>query len=231
MSALVNRLADALFSFGIEDKLGALFYPALILTSLLLLVLASNSFRLFKIGFPVLGAVLGYVAGSKAFADFVAAKLPESAASLVDPAIIAGVACALVCAFIFMVFRTLSIIVLDVAISYVVVGDILIEALKNLQFVRDILINLDSKSAMMLGAILCGLCALISIFIINKFFNAAYVISTSLIFTVLAFALPAIFLTAGMENPGKTVLMVTDASTVLGCIFALRQYFRHRYFW
>ena len=231
MSALVNRLADALFSFGLHNKLGALFYPALILTSIVLLILAANSFRLFKIGFPVLGAVLGYVAGSKAFASFVAANLPEAAANLVDPAIVAGAACALVCAIIFMLFRSLSILVLDLAVSYVVVGDILIEALKNLQFVRDILINLDSKSAMMLGAILCGLCALISIFIINKFFNAAYVISTSLIFTVLAFALPAIFLTAGMENAGKTVLMVTDASTVLGCIFALRQYFRHRYFW
>lgn len=231
MSALVNRLADALFSFGLNDKLGAFFYPALILTSLLLLVLAANSFRLFKIGFPVLGAVLGYVAGSKAFADFVAAKLPESAASLVDPAIIAGVACALVCAFIFMVFRTLSIIVLDVAISYAVVGDVVIEALKKLQFVRDIIINLDAKSAMILGAILGGVCALISILIINKFFNVAYVICTSIIFTVMAFALPAIFLTAGLENAGKTVLMVTDGATVLGCIFALRQYFRHRYFW
>ena len=231
MSALVNKLADALLSFGINDKLGAFFYPALILTSLLLLVLAANSYRLFKIGFPVLGAVMGYLAGSKAFADFVAAKLPEAAANLVDPAIVAGTACALVCAIVFMLFRNVSILVLDVAVSYVVIGDVVIDALKNVQFVRDILINLDSKSAMMLGAILCGLCALISILIINKFFNAAYVISTSLIFTAVAFALPAIFLTAGMENAGKTVLMVTDCATVLGCIFALKQYFRHRYFW
>lgn len=230
MSALVNRLADALFSFGLHNKLGALFYPALILTSIVLLILAANSFRLFKLCFPILGAIMGYAAGSKAFASLVAQSLPD-VVKLIDPAIVAGLACAIVCAIIFMAFRSVSILVLGVVIGYMIIGDALKEALKNLQIVRDIIINLDGQSAMMLAAILGGVCALVTVLIVKKFFNITYVISTSLIFTVLAFALPAVFLTAGMENAGKTVLMITDAASVLGGIFALKQYFRHRYFW
>ena len=231
MSEIAQKLADVVLGFGLTDKLGALIYPALAVTSIILLILAMHSFKLFKIGFPLLGAAMGYIAGSKAFAGFVADKLPADVAALVDPAIVAGAACALVLLIVFMALRTAAILVLGLGIGYAVIGEFAIDALKNLQFVRDILLNLDAKSAMMLAAILGGVCALITVLIIKKFFNVCYTLITSIGFTVVAFILPAIILTVGMANAIELILMVSYAGMALGFIFFLKQYFRHRYFW
>lgn len=230
MSEIAKKIADAVLGLGLADKLGTLLYPALALTSLILLIFALHSFKLLKICLPLFGGFMGYMVGSKAFATLVAEKLPD-VAKLVDPKIAAGAACAVAFAILFMVLRNVAILALGLGIGYAVLGDVAIDALKKLQFVRDIIINIDAKTAIMLAAVMSVLCGLIAMFLLRKFFNVFYILATAIGFTVLAFVLPTIFITAGMDNGMKIVLMASDAGMVLGFIFFLKQYFRHRYFW
>jgi hypothetical protein len=230
MSEIAKKIADAVLGLGLADKLGAFLYPAIALTSLILLFLALRSYKLLKICLPVFGGFMGYTVGSKAFATFVAEKLPD-VAKLVDPKIAAGVACAVVFAILFMALRTVAILALGLGIGYAVLGEVAIDALKKLQFVRDIIINIDAKTAVMLAAIMSVLCGLVAMVLLKKFFNVFYTLATAIGFTVIAFVIPAIFITSGMDNAMKMVLMASDAGMVLGFIFFLKQYFRHRYFW
>lgn len=225
---IVKQISDSLLGLGLAEKLGVFLYPALILVSLFLLFFARHSFKLFKIGLPLLGAAAGYVAGSKAFGDLLASKLPE-VAKMADPAIVAGVACALVLALFCMKARTITVLLIGLCIGYAVVGDVAIKALRDLKFVSDIVLAVDMKTAVMLAAVISVICAVVTMFLLKKFFNVFYTFVTSVGLSMVAFILPAFFIFTGADL--KPVLMASDIGAVLGFILFLKQYSYHKYVW
>ena len=227
---IFKKVNDTVLGLGLEEKLGAFLIPALVLASLVLLFFARHSFKLFKIGLPLLGLAAGYFAGYKYLGKIVAEKLPE-VAKTADPAVVAGVACALVLAIICLKMRTLTVLAIGVCVGYAFVGETVITLLRKLSLVKDILGNVDMKTAVTLAAILSVICAAVTMVILKKFFNLFYIAVTSIGCAMAALIIPAIFLASAFNLPFITITLASDIGAFIGFIFFVKQYLFHRYVW
>ena len=225
---IVKQISAPIIELG--GTLGALLIPVIIAASLLLLVFAKYSYKLFRIVLPIAGLGAGYYAGSKMLGYFVQTNLPE-VAKVIDPSIAAGVACALVVALFCLRAQSLTILAIGLCVGYALIGDTVIKLLRSLDFVAEILLNVDKGTALVLAAIISLVCAVVTMAILKKFFNFVYIFTTSVGGCVLAFALPAIFIFASAAIFETAVAYAAGIGAALGLIFFIKQYNYYRFYW
>lgn len=222
---IVKQLCNPVLDFG--DKVGLFLIPLLLITPIALIVMSFYSYRALKIVFPVLGLVVGYFAGSK-FLGPVVEKFFEGT-GFVTPALIGGVALALIFFLLCLKDRKLTLIVLGLSIGYLAVSYLVHLALRNMKFVQDILLNTEMDKAILFSTIISIVCALVMMYFCLKHFKFTYIFGVSTTAAILAFALPGIFIFKDSPNFEMGVLAFAGIGAFLGLILSWKQFKRFRY--
>lgn len=209
------------------NKLGGFLIPTLVLASIALLLFAIFSFKLLKIVLPFAGAALGYVLGGQLLTPFLKDVFPG--AGFFTTEMLAGIICGVVIGFICLKSYDLAVVIGGIAIGYVFLSELAIFGLRQLKFVRDVLLNTDMKTAVTIGIIISVLCGFITLCLFKKCFNITYILSTAVIATVLAFLIPAIFIFKDAESATKSILAAGDIGMCVGLLIGGIQYYVHRY--
>lgn len=222
---IVSKIMTPALELG--DKLGEAAVPLSILAAIALLLFAAFSFRLFKIVLPVVGIAFGYVLGYEFLTPVLGHVFKGAGAFTTD--MLAGIICAAVAAVLCIKSHELMIMVAGAGIGYMFLANLAITGVRQLQFVKDVLINTDMKTAVMLGTIFSVICALTTLILLKKCFNATYIFSTAIVACVAALVIPAIFIFRDAEFHRTAVLMASDIGTCLGVILGGIQFNYHRY--
>ena len=137
--------------------------------------------------------------------------------------------CGVVIGFICLKSYDLAVVIGGIAIGYVFLSELAIFGLRQLKFVRDVLVHTDMKTAVTIGFIISVLCAFTTLCLFKKCFNITYILSTAVIATVIAFVLPAIFIFKDAESATKSILAAGDIGMCVGLLIGGIQYYVHRY--
>ena len=224
---IVQKISAPILEFG--NKFEAYLIPALILLPILLILFSRFSYSIFKIVFPIAGALAGYFAGEK-FLTQVVEKFFQGY-EFIKPEHVAGAACALVLFILCLAGRKTAILAIGACVGYLVVGKIAIDALCKIGFMQEVLNNTPEDKKTIFLFMISAICACVVMYLFHKLFKVIYIYGTSIVSAVAAFAVPAIFVFNKLGNLEMATLVAAGIGALLGLLFGRIQHSRFRYFY
>lgn len=221
---IISKISNSVLALG--NTLGGLLLPISIVAALVLLLFARHSHKLFKIVIPLSGIGAGYFAFSTALNFFFGEKLPADA----NTAVIAGAVGAFLVAVLCLRSRSIAFVLVGFLVGGSMISAVAIYILRQIDFVGEIVLNSDMKTAVIYASLIAVLCAIVTMFIFNRHVHFCYLLTTSVLSCVAALAVPTIILTAGMSNSEMIVLVAGSVGALLGMVFFIKQYAFYRFY-
>ncbi len=218
----IQEVSAKLLEFG--ESIGgiAVAAPLAIVAAIVLILFARFSYKLFKIVLPLLTGIIAAIAGSEYLASIIEANFP-TVKDQINPVLLSIVAIAVAVTFICFIFRKLPTIVLGVSISYLTIPTYIFPAMRKIEFVAEVLVNLDMETAVLFATVIGFIITAIAILILYKLLNHIYVLVTSVAVSVVALAVPAIFLFASFPFAATATFAAIVIGAMIGLLFSYQQ--------
>ena len=224
---IVDKISAPILEYG--NKLGTYLVPVLIALPILLILFSRFSFNIFKIVFPIAGAVAGYFAGAKFLTTFVEKYF--TGYKFIKPEYVAGAVCALVLLIFCFKGRKVAMLAIGASVGYLVVGKLAIDGLNKIKFMNEVLTNTPEDKRTMFYFMISAICALVLMYLFGKCFNALYIYATSVASAAAAVAVPALFIFEKVKVPEMSLLICAGVGALIGLIFGYIQHSRNKYFY
>ena len=212
----VNQISSKVLAFGdqIGGKLGVLFFPAVLVSAILLLCFARYSYKLLNVVLPLSCVASGAVVGANHLAPVLAEKF-GFIGQIANIEFLAGFLVAAVFGLIALKSRALGVLIMGTAIGYLTVGALAKDILLSVDYVRELATQAGGFKATVVGILICIICMLATAYILLKFFNSIYIVATTIFVATAALALVAIFICG--SSPMAPVIIL--GASALGFVF------------
>ncbi len=201
----------------LASKLGSWTIPAAIAAVIVLVLFASNSYRLFKFVLPILAAVAGGYLGAVSLGKLVYDSLP-GITNIINPVYLVGAIVGIICGLICAKFHRFSMLVIGAALGYTIISRFVKDVVLSFQITQDTINATDHITHVTVGMIICIVCLILTAIVLVKFFKPLYIVLTSVGCIFIAFVLSSvlIFVNTAIAN------IALIAGLILGLLVGIR---------
>ena len=216
---IVRQISTPVLEFG--DKLGIAIYPLMILAAVALFFFAKYSYKLIDIIFPVSCLVVGYFTGAKILASLVILIIPGAESFILS--LVLGILCTALALYLLVKESGFATVLLGLGTGYLLFGNVAVFVLRNMKFIREILLNTTMDKAVMLATVLSIICAIGTMIAFALCFDFVYTVLTSVVSVTAAVVIPAIVIFKGMDSPEGIILALAALGAIGGLVLAIAQ--------
>ena len=221
---MIKQIIDVATELAANLKLGLFIVPVVFAISFALIVFAKNSYKCFRVAFPLLAAFAGAYIGAGLLGPVVADIAPglESAAYWIPALLVASVLGSLCTKF-----HKLTMCIIGLGIGAVVIDKFLKGVLWGFDFITEWAENApggrSGSTVALVGVIILAACAILGAILLVKFFRGIYIILTSVVCYVLALTLPALFVFSTFAFAEIAVIVCAVIGLILGITTTVKQ--------
>lgn len=218
---MIAQIIDAVLGLG--ANLGVLVIPVALIAVIALGLFAKNSFKLFKLVLPLLGAAIGAYLGAGLLGKTIADAVP-GLAKVIHPIYLVAIVFALIVSLIVSKHVKFTIFLVGAGVGYILIAEIVKGLLLKIPFVVDTAVKSGIVITHVVGFIIAIAVTLLCAIVLKKFFKVVYIIATSIAGMVASAGIAAIFLFASTTIAEIAVLASAVLGLILGIVAAVKQF-------